>query len=106
MAAGLVTWLIPEGVHAFTNRTTGYLPALLALIFFGVWAWRAGSPAGAYNLVAAGMLLVSATFRNIDPDVCPSLPIGTHFLWHVGNGVMLGLILAAVAKYGRAKPAG
>jgi hypothetical protein len=68
-AAGLITWLIPQEVHAFTNRTTGYLPALLALVFFGVWAWRAGSPAGAYNLVAAGMLIVSATFRSIDPEV-------------------------------------
>jgi hypothetical protein len=33
--------------------------------------------------------------------VCAALPIGTHFLWHVLNGVVLGVVIAAIARHGR-----
>jgi hypothetical protein len=36
----------------------------------------------------------------IDPLVCGSFPLGTHFLWHMLNGLMLGVLLAAAARFG------
>ncbi|CCV04390.1 hypothetical protein MESS2_1270080 [Mesorhizobium metallidurans STM 2683] len=37
-----------------------------------------------------------------DPLVCGSFPPGTHFLWHILNAVMLGVLLAATARFGKA----
>jgi hypothetical protein len=28
------------------------------------------------------------------------MPLGTHFLWHSLNGLMLGIVLAAVVRHG------
>ncbi|MEQ8450775.1 MAG: ceramidase domain-containing protein [Nitratireductor sp.] len=97
--AGLVTWLVPDQLNAATNGTLGYLPALLALVFFGALLVARGHPAGRYNLAAAMLFVVSATFRAIDPDICSALPIGTHFLWHTLNGLMLGVLLAATTRF-------
>ncbi|TIW70016.1 MAG: hypothetical protein E5V56_02825, partial [Mesorhizobium sp.] len=41
-----------------------------------------------------------------DPLVCASFPLGTHFLWHILNGLMLGVLLAAVARQGAPKGRG
>jgi hypothetical protein len=38
---------------------------------------------------------MSLIFRSIDMAVCPELPLGTHFLWHLLNAVVLYLLLRA-----------
>lgn len=98
--AAFLTVNVPEWLRAASNGTTGYLPPFLALAFFGVWIIGAGNPAGWYNLAAVGVFVVSVTFRALDPVVCEAMPLGTHFLWHSFNGLMLGIVLAAVALHG------
>lgn len=105
VVVGVATAMVPDWLRVATNGSTGYLPPFLALIFFGIVTVRAGSPAGWYNIAAAGIFVASVTCRMIDPLVCDGLPLGTHFMWHALNGLMLGVILAAVARYGAPKPA-
>ena len=79
------------------NGSSGYLPALAALIVFG--RLLRGHSAGSAMLVAAGLFVVSLIFRIIDLDVCASFPIGTHFLWHVLNAAVLYTVLrGAIAE--------
>ncbi|MEQ1951655.1 ceramidase domain-containing protein [Mesorhizobium yinganensis] len=100
IVVGAITVMVPAWLRAASNGTTGYLPPFLALIFFGILVARAGSPAGWYNIAAASIFVCSVICRVIDPLVCESFPLGTHFLWHLLNGLMLGVLLAAVARYG------
>lgn len=79
------------------NGSSGYLPALAALIGFG-FVLR-GHEAGQAMLIAAGLFIVSLIFRIIDLDVCARWPIGTHFLWHVLNAAVLYAVLrGAIAE--------
>jgi hypothetical protein len=103
-AAGLVTYLVPDWLRIATNGSTGYLPPFMALLFFGALVLAGGSRAGWYNLVAAGIFAISVTFRAIDLKVCDTVPLGTHFLWHSLNGLMLAVLLAAAARYGSPRP--
>lgn len=96
--AATLTALVPDWLRTASNGSTGYLPPFLALVFFGGLVIGSGNKAGWYNIAAAAIFLVSVTFRAIDPVVCDNFPIGTHFLWHTLNGLMLGVLLAAVAK--------
>ena len=41
-------------------------------------------------LAAAAVFVVSLGFRTIDLLVCTQVPIGTHFVWHLLNGVVVG----------------
>lgn len=83
------------------NGSEGYLPALAALVVCGVWLGRRRHPAGAALLVAAGVFAVSLTFRTLDDALCARFPLGTHFLWHILNGVLLGWLLVTFARHGR-----
>ena len=80
------------------NGSTGYFPALAALLVFGGML-RDGAE-GRAMLAAAAVFVVSVTLRIIDLDICPAFPLGTHFLWHVLNAVVLYLLLrgAMVAR--------
>lgn len=102
--AGVAVWLVPAEIVAASNRSTGYLPALLGLVCFGCYEIARGLRAGWYNLAAAAIFIVSVTFRALDPVICGGFPLGTHFLWHTLNGLMLGVLLAAVARHGRQRP--
>ncbi len=104
--AAVLTLLVPQSLADATNGTTGYLPAFLALVFFGLYLPATGKPFGWFIFAAACLFLVNCFFRIVDMSVCPWLPIGTHFLWHLGNGLMLGILLAAAARRGEAMRAG
>ncbi|WP_377848279.1 ceramidase domain-containing protein [Bosea sp. UC22_33] len=47
--------------------------------------------------LAAGAFAVSLTMRSIDNALCGSLPLGTHWLWHLLNASVLYLLLRAAA---------
>lgn len=98
--SGVLTWLVPASVMQATSGTATYLPAFLAMAFFGGWLTLRGHPAGRYELAAAAIFVVAATFRALDAHVCAALPLGTHFLWHSLDGLMLGVLLTAAAKFG------
>jgi hypothetical protein len=61
-------------------------------------------PASPYILAASIVLLVSVFFRTTDILICPALPIGTHFLWHLLNGLVLALYLEAAIRSGAPRP--
>lgn len=49
--------------------------------------------------IGAAILSVSISFRSLDMRLCGALPIGTHFLWHVLNGVMLGWMIEVYRRH-------
>lgn len=75
-----------------------YTPGLLVTLVLGVVHARERRAARFTLLAAAGVYATALFFRTIDQEVCPILPIGTHFLWHTLIGLvtylaMRGLIL-------------
>lgn len=106
VVAGLVTYAVPDWLRQASNGTTSYLPPFLALAFFGVWAAASGNRAGWYNLTGSAIFVVSVICRMVDPLVCADFLLGTHFLWHVFNGLMLAVLLAAVVRFGKMRGVG
>src|SRR5690606_31309445 len=103
-AAGLLTYMVPQSLVVATNGSTGYLPPLLALVALGGWIAASRHPAGRDRAAGGGILGAAGACRRVDTRVCEALPIGTHFLWHTLNGLLLGVLLTAAARHGH--PAG
>ena len=82
------------------NGSQGYFPVLIVLIFYGVLCARRGHPAATGLIAAAALFSASLTFRSLDQATCGALPFGTHFLWHIFNGVLLGVVLMAFVRHG------
>lgn len=86
------------------NGSVGYMPALAALILFGLVMAVQRHPATKYVLGAAVVFSLSLTMRTLDPALCTATEIagyrlGTHWGWHVLNGVTLGLLVVAAVEH-------
>ncbi|WP_207186311.1 ceramidase domain-containing protein [Rhodocyclus purpureus] len=77
------------------NGSLGYVPALLFIAAFAVHhrAQRRREPLILH--LSAFVLLLALLFRTLDAPLCPYWPIGTHFLWHLLDGLLLYLTTRA-----------
>jgi hypothetical protein len=62
-------------------------------------------PAAKYLFGGAALFLVAMTFRTIDLEVCRwavrgGRGVGTHFLWHTFNGLLLYVLLLGAIRQG------
>ena len=93
VSAGLLRNLPLLGVSA------GYLPVVLLIAGYAVLL-RRQAPVTARNLgIGAGLLLLSVTLRSLDMPLCAALPVGTHFGWHLLNGLMLGWMIETYRRH-------
>jgi hypothetical protein len=89
-----------NSLPAFMSPSFGYLPALTALLACGVLLALRRHPAALWLLAAGGIFVVSLTFRALDQQVCDSFALGTHFMWHILNAVVLGTLLFGFLRHG------
>ena len=70
-----------------------YAPVpLLILIYAGLLRNR--EPKFALGMTAGAFILIlSITFRATDIPLCTQFPVGTHFMWHILNAIMLGWMI-------------
>lgn len=75
------------------NGSAAYLPAWFMLVIAAL-THRTGL--ARQDLVkAASLFPISLTFRTLDLPLCDQWPVGTHFLWHIGNAIVLFWIVRA-----------
>ena len=97
-------WPLLEKTNCL-NGSFGYLPALAAMLMIGAWLAMRRHPTAPYVLAASLVFMVSVTFRATDRIWCNNISfmdkaIGTHFLWHTLNSVVLFLLLLAAIRHG------
>jgi ceramidase len=95
-AAVVVFAICAQGLSAlapprFLNGFVGYLPALAALIAVALAAGEQGTRRSLG--LAALVFAISLGFRTADMAICPEFPLGSHFVWHVLNAVLLYVLL-------------
>lgn len=106
-----LAWLAAPAFLLFTVALTAagaalgfggssYIPPLLGI--FGIAIWLATRPdpelrrqAPRFALIG-GIFGLSLSLRTVDHTVCGSFPPGTHFLWHLLNGLVLYLVARVV----------
>ena len=76
------------------NGSLMYLPTLGFMIASGLYFMAAQKRlAGKSMLLLSGLFALSLTFRTVDTMLCSLIPIGTHFIWHILNGLLLYKLL-------------
>ena len=79
--------------------SAGYAPVPLLIFAYAV-ALRHRLPEVAKGLaIGAGILVLSILFRALDMGVCTGWPLGTHFMWHILNAVMLGWMIEVLRRF-------
>jgi hypothetical protein len=85
------------------NGSLAYAPAAVVMVLLAIFHSRTAHTSPHTLLIAAGVFLASLTFRTLDEAICTAIPVGTHFLWHLLNSVVLylvmrGLIIESAAR--------
>lgn len=100
--AALLTPLFAQIPGFESSSAYGPVPLLIFAYAFGL---RNRAPATAKGLaIGASMVCLSLFFRSIDEPLCDLLPFGTHFMWHVLNGIALGWMIEVYLRHMLARP--
>jgi len=96
-----------SGASECLNGSLVYLPALFGMVIVGGMLAERKHPAAPYVLWAVLIFAISVTFRSLDLALCDAYrfegrKIGTHFVWHLLNGLALFLLLRASLEVGPA----
>ncbi len=106
---GWAWWLAALGAAAYIPYSMALTPVFGAVPFFEIssFYWplplliyayaillRHRAPDTARNLaIGASILCLSLAARSVDEPFCTAVPLGTHFLWHILNAIMLGWMI-------------
>ena len=75
------------------GSSAGYAPVPLLILIYA-FLLRNRVPQIAKGLATGALILIaSITFRALDLHLCGPFPLGTHFMWHILNGIMLGWMI-------------
>ncbi len=106
-AAGLTLLYLPyaAGVGWVASRlpffeiSSVYWSLPLMIAAYGVWLRQRLPEVSRGLLIGAGILVLSLIFRSLDEIVCDAFALGTHFMWHVLNAVMLGWMIEVYRRH-------
>jgi len=83
----------------FFTVSAGYWPVPLLIAIYAVLL-RDRVPQVAQGLaLGAAILVLSLTFRSVDAALCLVIPLGTHFMWHILNALMLGWMIEVYRRH-------
>jgi hypothetical protein len=86
------------------NGSLAYAPAWLVMVGFAVLTTWRKHPVAGWEVAATLTFTLSLVFRTVDLMLCDAFPFGTHFMWHLLNGVMIWLLLEALLRAPPRKP--
>lgn len=87
------------GALPFFAVSAFYWPIPLLIAAYGVLLLGRAPGTGRGLLIGAGILCLSLAARSVDEMWCAAVPSGTHWLWHVLNGVMLGWMIEVYRRH-------
>lgn len=82
--------LLPRGL---LNGSIMYVPTWGTLALIVLYLKYKHHPATRNVAITLGIFTLSLLFRTVDMAICPIVPLGTHFLWHILNSVVLYRLL-------------
>lgn len=107
VAALQIVGAIPCDGKPCLNGSASYMPALIVMLLIGLVLQFTGHPAGPSLLAAGTIFALSLVFRTLDHSHCALTdigwsngPLGTHFMWHILNGILLFILLRAAIHHG------
>ncbi len=84
-----ITYGLAPMLSPLLGSSSGYVPALLAMFIVGGLMLGRDRQIASGLIVTAVLFLISLSFRTVDEPLCENFPLGTHFMWHILNGVVL-----------------
>lgn len=92
----LVISLLMLKVPRYLNGSILYAPTIVVLLGLAVYHYTSRQPDRRLLGLVTILFTAAITFRSLDFVACAWVPIGTHFLWHIFNGVVFYCAMRAI----------
>ena len=83
----------------FLGSTRIYMPMPILIILFSLLLYKRLPIVSRGLAVGAFILVISMLARILDVPLCQKIPLGTHFVWHVLNAVMLAWMIEVYRRH-------
>lgn len=83
------------------GMSAGYMPVPSLIVLYAILLSQRAPALSRGLWIGAGLLMVSLTARGLDMLLCAGWPLGTHFLWHLLNAVMLAWMIEIYLRHRR-----
>jgi Ceramidase len=80
------------------NGSIAYLSTMSTLIFIALYLNLKRRATARAFMLAAIIGVISLFFRSIDNAVCDKIPVGTHFLWHTLNALLIYIVMMQLIR--------
>jgi hypothetical protein len=80
------------------NGSVPYFPALAGIALMGTGLAACQRPGAGLFGLATLVFLVSIALRSVDLALCPNWPWGTHWAWHLLNGLTLTCVTLGLGR--------
>lgn len=86
---------------AGVEEISSYLTALFAMLLISVISLIRGEIGISRGLFISSIIfIISLTFRQVDNIACSYISLGTHWIWHILNAILLySLVLLFIKRY-------
>jgi len=95
--AGFIGWLISD--WEYLGSTREYVPVPTLILIYAYLLRRKLPDVVGGLMIGVGILLASMGARWADEPLCHMHPMGTHFLWHILNAVMLAWMIEVYRRH-------
>ncbi len=92
------------GAGGALNGSAAYLPVWAGLCGLAWLAARKGSASRQGLSAASAVFALSLGFRTVDLALCTQTDVGTHWLWHLLNALLLAGLMSLLARHHRGFP--
>ena len=93
----VIGWLISD--WEYLGSTRGYVPVPILILIYAYLLQRKLPDVARGLTIGVGILLASMGARWADEPLCHMHPMGTHFLWHILNAVMLAWMIEVYRRH-------
>ncbi len=84
---------------SFLGSTRIYIPILVLITLYSLILYKKFPYLSRGLAMGALLLTISMFARSVDLPLCETIPIGTHFLWHVINAIMLAWMIEVYRRH-------
>ena len=83
----------------FLGSSAQYVPVAILIFFYSALLHKSKTNLSRELFVGATILSLSIFARTIDEPICSSVSVGTHFVWHILNAIMLSWMIEILRRH-------
>ena len=83
----------------FFGASVQYIPVAILIFFYSGLLHKSKSNLSRELFIGATILSLSIFARTIDAPLCAIVAVGTHFIWHILNAIMLAWMIEVLRRH-------